>query len=70
LPWPQKGTASFINDIGNLGVELERKGTEEQRVMYMKTRAAQGDWRNSGVVNHANDSEHDGLHLPTIVDGL
>jgi hypothetical protein len=21
LPWPQKGTASFINDIGNLAVE-------------------------------------------------
>jgi hypothetical protein len=30
--------------------------------MYMRTRRADGEWTDSGVVNHANDSEHDGLH--------
>jgi hypothetical protein len=36
LPWPQKGTASFINDIGNLGVTTTATGSVHTTVNALR----------------------------------
>jgi hypothetical protein len=52
LPWPQKGTASFINDIGDLGVETHLHREDGHRMEGMAN--IHGHGLTSGYLQHDN----------------
>ena len=76
LPWPQKGTASYINDIGDLAVESTAEYPEKAQFNFQAPSGFNGHFRSGKTdwnvqFNHISHADEPLYHMTGVkADGL